>query len=156
MERVNGETDNEHNAGEQREWGDERERGDGSEREHTGDSSPLQFYPSPSQNVDSESTEIEASDSQSSDKQVTSHTPTHTMELDTAGFESVEGHSMVPGPERQDEEDTQKEEAFSRPNLPTVCTHTCAFCCCCCCGLASVLVPLGFLAFWGNLVQCVG
>lgn len=124
MERVNGETNNNHSAGDKREGGIEREREDEGEREDTGDSSPL-FYPSPFQNVDSDSTEIEASDSQSSDKQATSHTLTHTLELDTADFESVEGYGKVPGPERQEEEDTQKEGALSRPTfLPTVCTRT--------------------------------
>ncbi|MCI4379740.1 hypothetical protein PGIGA_G00231760 [Pangasianodon gigas] len=115
MERVNGETDNDHNARDKREWGIEREREDEGEREHTGDSSPLLFYPSSTQNVDSDTTEIEVSDSLSSDKQATSHTPTHT-----ADFESVEERSTVPGPERQEEEDTQKEGTLSRPTfLPT-------------------------------------
>ncbi|MCJ8733838.1 hypothetical protein PDJAM_G00228280 [Pangasius djambal] len=116
MERVNGETENEHNARDKREWGTEREREVEGEREHAGDSSPLLFYPSPSQNVDSDATEIEVSDSLSSDKQAISHTPTHT-----ADFESGEGRSIVPGPERQEEEDTQKEGTLSRPTfLPTV------------------------------------
>ncbi|XP_053486237.1 LIM and calponin homology domains-containing protein 1 isoform X7 [Ictalurus furcatus] len=120
MERVNGETDNDHNAGDEREWRIETEREDGDQREHTGDSSPLLFYPSPSQNVDSDSTEIEVSDSLSSDKQAISHTLTHTPELDAADFVSVEGRSVVPGPERQEEEDTQKEGALSQPtSLPT-------------------------------------
>ncbi|KAF4085623.1 hypothetical protein AMELA_G00097250 [Ameiurus melas] len=120
MERVNGETDNDHNAGDQREWGIETEREDGGEREHTGDSSPLLFYPSPSQNVDSDSTEIGVSNSLSSDKQAISHTLTHTPELDAADFESVEGCSVVPGPERQEEEDTQKEGTLNRPtSVPT-------------------------------------
>lgn len=124
MERVNGETDNDHNAGDEREWRIETEREDGGQREHTGDSSPLLFYPSPSQNVDSDSTEMEVSDSLSSDKQAISHTLTHTPELDAADFESVEGRSVVPGPERQEEEDTQKEGTLSQPtSLPTVCTH---------------------------------
>lgn len=121
MERVNGEPDNDHSAGDKQEEGIERERENEGEIGRDEDSSPL-FYPSPSQIVDSDSTEIEASDSQSSDKQAGLHTLTHTLELDTAGFESVEGN--VPGPERQEEEDTQKQGALSRPTfLPTVCTR---------------------------------
>lgn len=128
MERVNGETDNDHNAKDKREWEIEREREGAGEREHTGASSPLLFYPSPSHNADSDSTEIEASDSLSSEKQATSRTPTHSLELDTADFKSVEGRSMVPGPERQEEEDTQKQGTFSQPTfLPMVCTHTQTF-----------------------------
>lgn len=128
MERVNGETDNDHNAGDKREWRIEREREDESEGVYTGDSSPLLFYPSPSQNVDSDSAEIEASDTLPSAKQATSHTSTHSLELDTEGFESVEGHSMVPGPERQEEEDTQKLGTLSRPTfLSTVCSDTWKF-----------------------------
>ncbi|KAF7707093.1 hypothetical protein HF521_018311 [Silurus meridionalis] len=108
MERVNGETDRDHNARDKQEWGTERER--------EGDSSALLFYPSPSKNGDSDSTEIEAPDSLSSDKQATSH----TLELDTADFQSVDQHSMVPGPETQEEEDTQKEEELNQPTaIPT-------------------------------------
>lgn len=115
MERVNGETDSDHNARDKREWGTTRERQDEGERQHTGDLSPILFYPSPSQNIDS-------------DKQTSVHIPTHTLELDTAGFESVEGHSMEPGPERQEEEDTQKEGTLSQSTiLSTVCTHRSVF-----------------------------
>ncbi|KAI5624796.1 LIM and calponin-likey domains-containing protein 1 isoform X8, partial [Silurus asotus] len=141
MERVNGETDRDHNARDKREWGPEREREDASEREHTGDSSALLFYPSPSKNGDSDSTEIEAPDSLSSDKQATSH----TLELDTADFQSVDQHSMLPGPETQEEEDTQKEEELTQPTvIPTVCTHL-DFCCCS--FSASILVSSWSLAF---------
>ncbi|KAK3535561.1 hypothetical protein QTP70_016828 [Hemibagrus guttatus] len=120
MERVNGEAYSDHNAGDKREWGNETKREDESEKEHTGDSSPLLFYPSPSQNVDSDSTEIEASSCLSSDKQAVSHTLAQTLEVDTSDFVSVEGSSLVPGSERQEEEDTQQEETLSRPTfLPT-------------------------------------
>lgn len=123
MERVNGEPDNDHGAGDKQEGETERKREDESEIELTEDSSPL-FYPSPAQNVDSDSAEIEASDSQTSDKQATLHTLTHTLELDTAGFESVEGHYNVPGPARPEEADTRKQEELTRPSfLPTVCSH---------------------------------
>lgn len=125
MERVNGETDNDHNTEDKQEWGNETERENDGEKEHTGDLSPLLFYPSPSQNVDSDITEIEASCCLSSDKQAVSHMPAHTLDVDTADSESVEESSLVPGSERQEKEDTQQEETFSRPTfLPTVCTHT--------------------------------
>ncbi|KAG7328969.1 hypothetical protein KOW79_007143 [Hemibagrus wyckioides] len=120
MERVNGETDSNHNARDKREWGNETKREDESQKEHTGDSSPLLFYPSPSQNVDSDSTEIEVSSCLSSDKHADSHTPAHTLEVDSSGFVSAEGSSLVPGYERQEEEDTQREETLSQPTfLPT-------------------------------------
>ncbi|KAM9469922.1 LIM and calponin homology domains-containing protein 1 isoform 2-T2 [Clarias gariepinus] len=117
MERVNGETDNHHNAGDKREWGIQGEREDEGEKEHAGDSSPLLFYPFTSQNVDSDITKIEASDSPSSDKQAASCSPTHTLELDATDFESVEKHSMMPGPERLEEVDTPKEETRSQLTL---------------------------------------
>lgn len=125
MERVNGEADNDHNAKDKRQWEIERQREDESEREYTGASSPLLFYPSPSHDADSDSTEIEASETLSSEKQATSRAPTQSLEIDTADFESVEGHSIVPGPERQEDEDTQKEGTLSQPTfLPMVCTDT--------------------------------
>lgn len=124
MERVNGETDNNHNARDKQEWGNETKREDESQKEHTGDSSPLLFYPSPFQNVDSDSTEIEVSSCLSSDKQADSRTPAHTLEVDSSGFVSVEESSLVPGSERQEQEDTQQEETLNQPTfLPTVCTH---------------------------------
>ncbi|XP_060783385.1 LIM and calponin homology domains-containing protein 1 isoform X2 [Neoarius graeffei] len=117
MERVNGEADNDHNAKDKRQWEIERQREDESEREYTGASSPLLFYPSPSHDADSDSTEIEASETLSSEKQATSRAPTQSLEIDTADFESVEGHSIVPGPERQEDEDTQKEGTLSQPTF---------------------------------------
>ncbi|XP_060740452.1 LIM and calponin homology domains-containing protein 1 isoform X4 [Tachysurus vachellii] len=120
MERVNGESDNDHNSEDKQEWGNETERKNDGEKEHTGDLSSLLFYPSPSQNVDSDITEIEASSCLSSDKQAVSHTPAHTLDVDTADSESVEESSLVPGSKRQEEEDTQQEETLSRPTfLPT-------------------------------------
>ncbi|XP_047658353.1 LIM and calponin homology domains-containing protein 1 isoform X4 [Tachysurus fulvidraco] len=117
MERVNGETDNDHNPEDKQEWGNKTERKNDAEKEHTGDLSSLLFYPSPSQNVDSDITEIEASSCLSSDKQAVSHTPAHTLDVDTADSESVEESSLVPGSERQEKEDTQQEETFSRPTF---------------------------------------
>ncbi|KAK2838970.1 hypothetical protein Q7C36_013784 [Tachysurus vachellii] len=120
MERVNGESDNDHNSEDKQEWGNETERKNDGEKEHTGDLSSLLFYPSPSQNVDSDITEIEASSCLSSDKQAVSHTPAHTLDVDTADSESVEESSLVPGSKRQEGEDTQQEETLSRPTfLPT-------------------------------------
>ncbi|TST60393.1 LIM and calponin homology domains-containing protein 1 [Bagarius yarrelli] len=115
MERVNGETDHQV-ARSEREQRMEREREDKDKQAHNGDLSPLVFYPSPSQIIDSDSTEIEALDSLSSGKQAVSP----TLDVDAAGFESVEGHSLMPGSKRLEEKDKQEEETLNKATfLPT-------------------------------------
>ncbi|XP_036424784.1 LIM and calponin homology domains-containing protein 1 isoform X1 [Colossoma macropomum] len=117
MERVNGETDDDRSAREEREREAERER------ETEEDSSPMLFYPSPSQNTDSDSTEQPTSESQSSDKHTASHALTHTPEpecVDRVDSEAAGQCGMAPEAQSQEEEETQKEQTPSRPtSFPT-------------------------------------
>ncbi|KAI4894428.1 hypothetical protein NFI96_000012 [Prochilodus magdalenae] len=117
MERVNGETDDDRSAREEKAQEAERE----SEREE--DSSPLLFYPSPSQNLDSNSTEHPTSESQPSDKHTAAHTAAHTPQpecVERADPETAGQCGMLPDAQSQEEEETQKEQTPSRPTfLPT-------------------------------------
>ncbi|XP_072519794.1 LIM and calponin homology domains-containing protein 1 isoform X7 [Salminus brasiliensis] len=121
MERVNGEAEDGHGAGEEQGLSAQRER----EREE--DSSPLLFYPSLSQNADSDSTEHSASEAQPSDGYTASHTPIHTPEpecVERAEAQAAGQCGMLPDAESQEEEETQKELTPSRPtSLPTLPTE---------------------------------
>ncbi|XP_017571637.1 LIM and calponin homology domains-containing protein 1 isoform X11 [Pygocentrus nattereri] len=113
MERVNGETDDDRSAREEQEREAEREE----------DSSPMLFYPSPSQNTDSDSTEQPTSESQPSDKHTASNAPTYTSEpecVERADLEATRQCGMVPEAQSQEKEEAQKEQTPSRPtSLPT-------------------------------------
>ncbi|KAK1803899.1 hypothetical protein P4O66_003843 [Electrophorus voltai] len=80
MKRVNGEADVGLSAREaQDHWTESEQEKDG-ERKREGDSSPPLFYPSPSRNIDSDSTEAASTEAWSSGTPATASTSTHPPE----------------------------------------------------------------------------